>query len=471
MTTEYRINPWVASRTYAGETIIYNLKEHSVMQVSDTASTIWEALKMRNSFVSLVSEISRLFQLPQEKIQPDIEEFIESLRARNVVQLYNQKSETRAQKQSRLNAQTGRNKLEDLEKEIAIEMSKKKQLYNVMFEITYRCNQKCAHCYAISCKGNESKEEISTRKIKELINVLYEMNAFVLTFSGGEPFMRKDFLEIFEYARKKDFVCNIFTNAILITDDMIEEIANLYPRSIQVSIYSARPELHDGITQLKGSWNKMISTLEKLHNKEILLGIKSPPMKSTVKYCSGMKQLAKHFDASLQMDLMITAKNDGDLEPLELRVENEEEIKKVISDPEIDGYYKEYKRDEKIRDKDPEGIICGAGTEGFCINPYGVVNICTALQYPIGDVNKQSIRNIWNHSQALKDFRKLKWEDVRDCKGCPIDKYCIFCPGTALSETGDMLKKVPYACKIAKIRAQYFETLRVNRAKKEVIER
>ncbi|MFH0948307.1 MAG: radical SAM protein [Elusimicrobiota bacterium] len=349
----------------------------------------------------------------------------------------------------------------DIEKEISIKTANEKQLFNVLFELTYNCNLSCVHCYAINCKTNlPLNNELTTEKWKSIIDELYDENAFLITFSGGDPFLRKDFLEIFRYARKKDFVCNIYTNGNLITDEIINEICDLYPRSVQVSIYSAREEIHDAITQVGGSWRKSFAVLEKLHSKGILIGFKCPLMKSNIKYYEEMKNLAKQFDASLQMDLMISAKNDGNLEPTNIRVQDDQDIFKIISDPEIDGYYSEYKRGEQISDKDPEASICGAGGNGFRINPYGVINVCIALQYPIGNVNNQSVKEIWNNSNSLSNFRKFKWNDLKDCKNCKISRYCIFCLGASKNEMGDMLKKNPYNCKITSARTKYFSKKR-----------
>lgn len=451
----YSINGWVASRSYDNESIIYNLRDHNVIALTDSSSLIWQEMRKTNNSQILIQSLKNIFNVPISQIQCDIQEFLLLLAEKNLIKIDEQR------KFSVLPCNSDRRhnntQLFDLEKEISIKMADKKQLFNVMFELTYNCNLECRHCYAINCKrASSEKNELPTEKWKSIIDELYSMNAFLITFSGGDPFIRKDFMEIFQYARKKDFVCNIFTNGNLMTEEIINEISDLYPRSVQMSIYSSREEVHDSITQVRGSWKKSMQALEKCHSKNILIGLKSPLMKLNVKYYKEMIQFAKQFDASLQMDLMITAKNDGNLAPLELRVDDESDIFNIVSDPEVDGYYKEYKRQDFISDKDPELSICGAGGNGFTINPHGVVNICTGLQYPIGNM-KQSIKEIWNESESLKYFRKIKWKDVEDCKDCEIMRYCIFCPGTSFSETGEMLKKSLYNCKIASCRAKYFE--------------
>lgn len=460
--SNYSINHWMATRHCNNESIIYNLKEHTILILSGSASLIWQEIRKNYNFKILIQELRKIFHVSIQELQRDTQEFLFSLAERNIIKIEEHSGRVITgfvQSSSVASIKSQKDvKFLELEKEISIKMADKKQLFNVMFELTYNCNLECRHCYAINCKRTSSeKNELSTEKWKSIIDELYSMNAFLITFSGGDPFIRKDFMEIFQYARKKDFVCNIFTNGNLMTEEIINEISDLYPRSVQMSIYSSREEVHDSITQVRGSWKKSMQALEKCHSKNILIGLKSPLMKLNVKYYKEMIQFAKQFDASLQMDLMITAKNDGNLAPLGLRVDDESDIFNIVSDPEVDGYYKEYKRQDFISDKDPELSICGAGGNGFAVNPYGVVNICTGLQYPIGNLNKQSIKEIWNESESLKYFRKIKWKDVEDCKDCEITRYCIFCPGTSFSETGEMLKKSSYNCRIASCRAKYFE--------------
>src|SRR6202795_4439016 len=83
---------------------------------------------------------------------------------------------------------------------------------SVQLDLTYRCNERCVHCYL----DHEDHGEMTTSEIRDLLDQLAEAGVFFLTLSGGEILMRKDFFEILEYARSKMFCVKLKTNGVLI---------------------------------------------------------------------------------------------------------------------------------------------------------------------------------------------------------------------------------------------------------------
>src|ERR1700675_2416904 len=83
---------------------------------------------------------------------------------------------------------------------------------SVQLDLTYRCNERCVHCYL----DHEDHGEMTTSEIRDLLDQLAEAGVFFLTLSGGEILMRKDFFEILEYARALLFCIKLKTNAVLI---------------------------------------------------------------------------------------------------------------------------------------------------------------------------------------------------------------------------------------------------------------
>ena len=82
-------------------------------------------------------------------------------------------------------------------------------------ELTYRCNLNCVYCF---CKGyKEENKELSTIEWKKIIREIHKEGCFSLIFTGGEPLMRDDFLELYLYAKQKGFIITIFTNGQLLT--------------------------------------------------------------------------------------------------------------------------------------------------------------------------------------------------------------------------------------------------------------
>src|ERR1700690_4145368 len=82
----------------------------------------------------------------------------------------------------------------------------------VQVDLTYRCNERCVHCYL----DHDDHGEMTTAEIKHLLDELADAGVFILTLSGGEIMLRKDFFEILEYARERTFCIKLKTNAIMI---------------------------------------------------------------------------------------------------------------------------------------------------------------------------------------------------------------------------------------------------------------
>src|SRR5258705_12163199 len=114
----------------------------------------------------------------------------------------------------------------------------------VQLDITYRCNERCVHCYL----DHEDHGEMTTAEIKDLLNQLADAGVFFLILSGGEIFLRKDLFEIVEHARKLMFNVKLKTNAVMIREKKAARIAELGVESVQISVYSHTPEVHDEIT-------------------------------------------------------------------------------------------------------------------------------------------------------------------------------------------------------------------------------
>ena len=121
------------------------------------------------------------------------------------------------------------------------------------------------HCYL----DHDDHGEMTTAEIKNLLDQLAEAGVFILTLSGGEILMRKDFFEILEYARELLFCVKLKTNAVLIREREADRIRELGVESIQISIYSHRPEVHDAITKMPGSLKRSVDAIRFLKSRDL----------------------------------------------------------------------------------------------------------------------------------------------------------------------------------------------------------
>src|SRR5437868_5241423 len=134
---------------------------------------------------------------------------------------------------------------------------------SVHFDITYRCNERCVHCYL----DHDDHGEMTTTEIKHLLDEMAEAGVFILTLSGGEIFLRKDFFELLEHARRLMFCVKLKTNAVLIREREAARLRSLNVESIQISIYSHRPDVHDAITLIPGSLKRSLDAIRFLKSQ------------------------------------------------------------------------------------------------------------------------------------------------------------------------------------------------------------
>ena len=137
----------------------------------------------------------------------------------------------------------------------------------MQLDLTYRCNERCVHCYL----DHDDHGEMTTAEIKHLLDEMADAGVFILTLSGGEIFLRKDFFELLEHARRLMFCVKLKTNAVLIREREAARIRDLGVESVQISIYSHRPEVHDAITTDPG----LAATLGRCHPLSQVSGIES----------------------------------------------------------------------------------------------------------------------------------------------------------------------------------------------------
>ena len=104
----------------------------------------------------------------------------------------------------------------------------------------------------------------------------------ILTLSGGEPFLRKDFFDILAYARSLMFSVKIKTNGLLIGAEQAQRLRELHVGEVQISIYSHRPEVHDGITKVRGSLERSLNAIRFLRSQGLTTVIACPLMRANI---------------------------------------------------------------------------------------------------------------------------------------------------------------------------------------------
>lgn len=143
----------------------------------------------------------------------------------------------------------------------------------ILWEITPYCNMNCKHCLFYENTKLENKEELSTKEVYKIIdNLAKEKSLNAIWLSGGEPLLRKDIVEICKYISSYGIEPSLSTNGILLDKQKIEELSNAGVKYIHLSIDGAKPQTHDNLRGVKGSFNKLMNVLDLLKDSKIKCG-------------------------------------------------------------------------------------------------------------------------------------------------------------------------------------------------------
>jgi AdoMet-dependent heme synthase len=300
----------------------------------------------------------------------------------------------------------------------------------VQLDITYRCNERCVHCYL----DHHDHGEMTSSEILRLIDEMADAGVLTLTLSGGEIFLRKDFFEIVEHARRLTFCVKLKTNALLIGEREAARLRDLAVQEIQVSIYSHRPEVHDAITLVPGSLNRSLTAIRFLKAQDLKVVMANVLMRQNMSDYAAVKDLAEEIGVEFTLDPTITPMMDGNRSILSLGADADT-LRDVFRDSAVVGDVDEFcaipsDTGEANLDSRP----CSAGHTTCYVSPYGDVFPCVQFPLPTGNVRRERFVDIWRHSSEMNEVRSIRLKDLPTCSSCSHAGACTRCPGLAYME-------------------------------------
>ena len=331
--------------------------------------------------------------------------------------------------------------------------------FSASVELTYACNEACLHCYnpnspregGIGTRKSRPQGEMKAEEYYPVLDAMKRMGVAKLIFTGGDPFMKKNFMGILTYAHKLKFAISVYTNgqALYSNRRLYEELIGLYPQYIGLSLYSTVPGIHDGITRRKDSCNKTMEVARWCYEDAIGLQLKCPIMQANKDSYGDVFDYAMSVNGMPQFDVNITSSNDGDcFASKELRL-TEEQLREVLKDPRIPL---SIENNAGVIDRQPEMMFCGAGDSNFNLQPDGTVSPCCAFPLDCGNIREKGIEEIWKESAKLRRIRALRYKDSDICGKEEYCRFCNRCMGQSFIEHGIAENHSQDNCFLAKIR-------------------
>ncbi len=298
-------------------------------------------------------------------------------------------------------------------------------------ELTYACNHACLHCY----NPTERRKTLGTSEFLDLIDQLADQGCLFLGFTGGEVFVRPDAMVLARRARERKFSIRFLTNGALIDERLADEIADIHPETVEISLLGTRPETHDHFAQAPGSYQKIMRACRLLAEREVNVYARYVFTRHNVYESPEMPQLADDLGIKYiyqKPHLLPTV--DRDMSPTDHRLTNDQ-IKWLYQK----GIW------------NPTGHSgCYAGVSRASISPWGQIHACEFLPQTVGSIRDDGqLRDIWLASNERKIWDDARVHSPTGCSDCSNQEVCIRCPAIAFLEEGSLTASSSQSCRVS----------------------
>ena len=328
----------------------------------------------------------------------------------------------------------------------------------VSIEVTRRCPLECLHCYNNLPMGDtEARDrEMTKEEHFKMLDELVEMGCFWILYTGGEIFARKDFLEIYTYAKQKGFLITLFTNGNMVNERIADYLVEWPPFAIEITLYGRTRETYEALTMIPGSYDRCLRGIKLLKERGLPLKLKTVATSINKHEVVAMRRFAEEeLGVEFKIDGQINPRIDCSQSPLAVRLTPEEVVALDMSAPKAMNEYRRLAQHDLQRPPNLSEIetvyFCGGGLNSFAINAYGEIGICVISQQETFDIRGSSVEAVWENS--LLRLRNQKRTKVTKCVQCKIQSLCGMCPANGEMENGDRESPVSFLCHVAHLRA------------------
>jgi radical SAM protein with 4Fe4S-binding SPASM domain len=334
-------------------------------------------------------------------------------------------------------------------------------------ELTERCNNDCIHC-CINLPQDEARarsRELTTAEIISILGEAAALGALSVRFTGGEPLLREDFVELYLGARRLGLKVLLFTNARLVTRELAELLARIPPlEAIEVSVYGMSRESYEAVSRVRGSYDEFRRGIGLLLEKQIPLVVKSallPPNRKEVEAFEAWAATLPAMDGSPLYAMFFDLRGRRD-SPAKNRLIRSLRVAPTdwVAMARRDRHYRQNVRQFCDQFMGPPGdrlFSCGAG-HGTCVDAYGRLQPCLLLRHPdmVYDLKQGSLRDALTNfmPRLLAETRAVNPDYLARCARCFLKGFCEQCPAKSWAEHGTLDTPVEYFCRVAHAQAR-----------------
>lgn len=320
----------------------------------------------------------------------------------------------------------------------------------VSWNTTNDCNMYCDHCYRDA--GCKAEDELGTTEAKTLLEQIAKAGFKIMIFSGGEPLMRTDIVELVAHATSLGLRPVFGTNGTLLTLELAKQLKEAGAMGMGISLDSLDKQKHDDFRKFPGAWDGAVRGMKickevglpfQIHTT--IMDWNSDEVEAITDFAVELGAVAHHFF------FLVPTGRAVSIEEETLKAEAYEEVLTRIMKKQqtVDIELKPTCAPQFMRIAKQMGVDmrfsrgCLAGTHYCIIGPKGQVQPCAYLNIPLGDVRKTPFDEIWRNHEVFNTLRTLDYKG--GCGSCEFKRACGGCRArAAYYNEGDYMAEEPW---------------------------
>jgi radical SAM protein with 4Fe4S-binding SPASM domain len=339
--------------------------------------------------------------------------------------------------------------------------------YVISWNLTYRCNLACEHCYLDAGPAKVAHDsafadrgELSTEQALRVVDQIasFAPEALVI-LTGGEPLLRRDLLDIVRHASACDLWVVVGSNGVLITENLARTLQTAGVRGMSLSLDALDAQRHDAFRKVRGAFDNTV------RGAKVLAGVGLPFIIQTTVGSHNHEELEAIADFAhdalgatvWNLYFLVPTGRGGfvsDLEPREyddvlarLHAIQQRYLGRMLVNAKCAPHYV-----RELLQRDPQSPFlkrygggaggCPAGTHYMGIRPNGEVTPCPYLPVFGGNLLDSPLDAIWSSSGLFERVRQRSSLGQR-CGACELQSMCGGCRARAYGATGDLMAEDP----------------------------
>src|SRR5687768_4988046 len=337
--------------------------------------------------------------------------------------------------------------------------------YVISWNLTYRCNLACEHCYLdaggtpqVATENFADRSELGT---EECFRVIDDIAAFapecVTILTGGEPLLRRDILEIVRRASERGLWVVVGTNGVRITENVAKRLAEAGARGLSLSLDALDADRHDGFRKVRGAWRNTVEGAEILHRTGLPFIVQTTAGSHNLGELDAIADFAHDRLAAKVWNLYFLVPTGrgqfvSDITPEQYdevlaslyRIQRKYDRRMLVNAKCAPHYIKTVLENggSQIRTYSGGAGGCPAGTHYMGIRPNGDVTPCPYLPVFAGTLRSSSLADLWTSSELFTGIRRRTSLGGR-CGECEMNGHCGGCRARAYGMTGDLMAEDP----------------------------